>query len=545
MLCFLRVGLLALWVLFAMAGCASTTIQSDADAARPDDGVAPAVPSLQLIFVPPDALELRPSAAVAIRVEVVDPNGAPVPNITLRFSLVGDSADATLSDTRASTTLSPDGRTAGAQVTLHASTVSSDFSLRVVGPDGSSAQRTVSVSDQGFGSLVASFTYEGVRGATNFEVSLFGEARCEALANSRPSRTMQVMGASRVSARFDSLAAGRTFAVLADAFGASGERVATGCVESVTVAPNSTREIPLQLRDFPLRSEGRYAVELQLGLDVIATQAALLWRESTRVESDEAGALLAAMSGAVFRVSGAEAKAQFDSAIEASLRRDVELALRSRDSLPSSLIARWSQAIASSVGGARWRGDIVATIRGGRTVFTVERVQITVDPQTPDLLDDDITRDLMPSGAGAIDALAGDRMSVLLDRVAMPVSAIAVAARDAQLTRVRADSTAQRLRASIRCDLLDGIVRPFAAGCDEACIVEACEGVLQRWGSNFDLALRSATASLQSAQASFIGVARAPAGSVTVSRIASGAVDGLFVEDPSRPVRGVATVMRP
>lgn len=532
-------------LLSCIAACSTPLDPGRSDAGTEAGPEVPPQPTVLLRFVPTDTLQLRPSQTVTVRVEVSDPAGNPIEGLPLRFSLIGDSADATLVDTRAVSQFSADRRTTYGDVTLHASSVSSDFSLRVMSADGAAASRTVSVSDQGFGSIVASFSYDGVRGATQFDLSLFSDARCEAIANARAIRAERVTNQNAARVRFDSLAAGRAFALLAEGFGEGGERVATGCVEGVLVARDSTREIPVQLRDFPLRSEGRYALDLQLGLDVVAGAAASLWRESTRINNDEAGALLYAMSAAVEQSSGVDARVQFDAAIEAQLRRDVENSLRTRDSLPSALIARWAQAIAATVGGAYWHGEIMASIRDGRTEFSVDRVTVTVDPQTPDNLADDLTRELPAAGAGRIEALAADRMSITFSRVAMPVSAMALAARDAQLARVHLDTTAARLRSSVRCDLLEPIARPFAARCDRTCLVNACEAVLAQWGDNFDQALTGATQSLQTIRGSFVGVARAPAGSVTVSRVASGAVEGSFEEDPSRPVRGVGTLSRP
>lgn len=88
----------------------------------------------------------------------------------VRWSLIGDSADATLLATQSRATRTADGLLV-ATVELQGSTDSAVFNVRATTDDGAEAMRSVSVSGRGFGVIRAGVRYDGVRGPTQFELT--------------------------------------------------------------------------------------------------------------------------------------------------------------------------------------------------------------------------------------------------------------------------------------------------------------------------------------------------------------------------------------
>jgi hypothetical protein len=346
------------------------------------------------------------------------------------------------------------------------------------------------------------------------------------------------------SGRFTSLAADRDYAVVVEGVGPSGERVSRACAEGVHVDRDAEREVALRPLDLELRAAGAYDVRVQLGLDVVARSGRALWIEAAMVPPNEHRAILRSVADAVERSSGLVARATFEDAVDNMLDAEVELDLRRRDAQPSRRLALFADSIAATIGGTLWTIEAQAQTDEATNSLRINRVSFTVDPQTPFDRADDLSREFITAGSGVLTPMAGDRASVTLDQVPLAVSDIAIAARDAHLARTSVRTTSERLRAEVRCDLLAPTLRAYTSRCDLACVTRACEAPLDDWARRFDASLLDATATLRSARATFVGVARATAGSITVQSIATAAVEGSFVEDPSRPVRGAGTLTR-
>lgn len=508
-----------------------------------DDGgdAATPAPSLRLAFDDAAPLQLQPTQQHTLRVRVTNADGSPTP-ATVRWSLLGDSLDATLVATHSRAERAQDGSYVAA-VDLIGSTDSAVFNVRATTEDGAEALRSVSVSGRGFGAIRAGVRYDGVRAPSQFELALYADARCESVRGSRPLRSMTIAAANPTPyARFDGLAADLEFAVVAEGLGPSGERVTRGCIEGVRVVRDAEQSVTIRPDDLPLHALGQYTVRVQLGLDVVARSARALWVEAARVPDDQARAILSAVSVEVERTSGAAARAAFDADVESSLATALNDDLRRRSAMPSDRLAVWADSIAASMGGAVWMIDAEATNVERGTTLSFTHAQVTVDPRTPEDLTDDRSRDTSSSGSGSVSVLAGDRAIVTIDRAALPVSQLAILARDAHLARVGSSSTAERLRAEVRCDVLAPLVRASAARCNDACVIAACDATLDVWSQRFDESLSDATSTLQSVTLSFVGVARAQPGAVTLLSVAPSAIEGRFIEDPSRPVLGVGAL---
>jgi hypothetical protein len=498
---------------------------------------------LRLEFDDTTPLQLQPMQLHTLRVRVTNTAGDPTPAL-VRWSLIGESSDATLVATQTRTQRTPDGSYV-ASVDLIGSTDSAVFNVRASTDDGAEALRSISVSGRGFGVIRAAVRYDGVRSPMQFDLSLFGDARCESVRSARALRTMTVAAndTDRL-ARFEGLAADLEFAVVAEGIGSSGERVARGCIEAVRVLRDAEQSVTIRADDLPLRAIGAYSIRVQLGLDVVSRAARALWLEAASVPEDPARAILFAIAAAVERTSGAAARASFERDIEATLATAVTDDLRRRAAMPNDRLAAWADSIAASMGGAVWTLDAIANAVEGGTTLSIEHAAFTVDPRTPEDPSDDRSRDLFAVGSGSIRVGSGDRAIVTIDRAALPVSVLAELARDAYLARTSASSIAEWLRSEVRCDVLASIVRPSAARCSDRCVTDACEAVIDSWAQRFDAALTSATETLRTATISFVGVARARPGSVTVQSVAPSAVEGWFIDDVSRPIRGVGSLQR-
>jgi hypothetical protein len=533
-------GPLALLLAAALAQAHCGPLEGNA---RNDGGAVDAGhSSVQIQFVEQSPLQLEPGAFATLRVRVMDSEGRPV-RTEVRFALLGESADATLLATRAPTEVAANGASM-AQVSLRASNAPALFSVRASAGEGAVALRDVSVSDRGFGVIRVSIAYSGVRGTAGFALGLFADGRCEALRTARPDRTMRLSNARSGEAVFASLTADREYAVRVEGLGPGSEVVSVGCVEGVRVARDGERIVAVRPEDLPLHAQGAYEVRVQLGLDVVARAAAALWMEAD-APGDEARALLRSVAEAVERSAGAAARGSFERVVEDRLASEVSAALRARDATPSRRLRLFADGLAASIGGARWIVEGVAANDDGANRLDVRRVRLLVDPQTPTEPGDDVSREAMPGGVGRIALLPGDRVGIVLDGVPLPVSELANLARDAHLARLGQRSTGERLRAEVRCDLIAPLVTPHATGCDGFCVTAACEERLEDWARRFDDAVSAATGTLRTARVAFVGVGLAPTGTVTLGAVASSAVEGSFIEDPSRPIRGAATLGRP
>ncbi len=500
------------------------------------------MPSLRLAFDDSAPLQLQPTERRTLTVRLTTNEGVPS-TANVRWSLIGDSADATLLATQSRATRTADGLFV-ATVELQGSTDSAVFNVRATTDDGGEAMRSVSVSGRGFGVIRAGVRYDGVRGPTQFELALFSDGRCESIRAARPLRSMTINAAGAPEARFDALAADLEFAVVAEGIGAGGERVSRGCIEGIRVLRDAAQTVTIRPDDLSLHAGGAYGLRVQLGLDVVARSSRALWVEESRVGNDPARVILRSIADSVERTSGAAARASFDAAIDSSLAADVSDDLRRRDASPADRLAQWADSIAGSVGGAIWEIDATATSVERGTALSFNGARFTVDPRTPEDPSDDLTRDAASVGSGTVASLAGDRTIVTIDRISLPVSSLATLARDAHLARTGAASTAERLKSEVRCDTIATFVRAHAALCDAACVIAACEAPLEEWSRRFDDALVSATSTLRTATLSFVGPARAPLGSVTIQSVAPSAVEGRFLDDPSRPVLGVGSMTR-
>jgi hypothetical protein len=520
-------------------GCGDPSRVTLPDAGQTDAGS----PALRVQFVDPGPLRLEPGAVAAVPVRVSDAEGRPA-RAEVRFALLGASGDATLLETRAFAEPSADGATV-ARGSLRASNASALFTIRASTPDGAVAVREVSVSDRGFGAIRVAVDYFGVRGPSGFDLSLFTDGRCDALRAARADRIARLPDPTRGSAIFPALTADREYAVRVEGVGPRGEVVSVGCVQAVRVERDAERAVAVRPEDLSLHAQGVYEVRVQLGLDVVARSARALWLESTSAGVDEPRVILRAIAEAVERSSGPPARQAFERVVEERLAGELAEALRARDALPSRRLTAFADGLAASIGGARWIVEGATRTDEGSDRFEVRRVRLSVDPQTPADPSDDLLREVAPSGIGRVALLPGDRVGFALDGAPLPASELAVLARDAHLSRLGFRSTAERLRAEVRCESIAPLVTPHAIGCDAACVAAACDERLDEWARRFDEGLTLATSTLRTARVAFVGVGLAPSGTVTLHAVASSAVEGSFTEDPSRPIRGAATLARP
>ncbi|MDP3276093.1 MAG: hypothetical protein Q8Q09_12915 [Deltaproteobacteria bacterium] len=530
---------LAALLALACAACGPVTYRSPLDASTD----APSVPVRVLTFDQQAPLQMQPGDRALIVVSVRSAaSGQPDPEASVRFSLLGQSEDATLSSTRATSTLQSDG-TATASVTLVAPSLSAEFIVRAQTDDNAVVTRSVTVSDRGYGSIVARPRYNGVRGASSFAIQVFRGGRCEAITGNAPLRTMTIAVQAGASARFDSLIANSAYTVVVEALGPSGVAVGRGCVEQSNVQQDTTVDVPVNVVDLPLNFAGSYRLTARLSLDAIAGSAEALWLEAAISPASEIADLLQSIATDVERTSGATARASFEAQAPMIATR-LETSLRARNSLPSQTLARWARTIGASFRSSTWEVLFASQIVNDRPSLRIESSAITLDPQTPAIEGDDLTRPIAPSGSARAVIESGDRATLIFENAALPLSLIATTARDAQLARLSHTSTEALLLDELRCDLVASETRSVTARCDNTCIVEACTRQARRWSARFDRALGESVESLNVVTASARGPASGVLGSTTVQSIGPVRMSGAFVDDPSRVLEATATISR-
>jgi len=249
-------------------------------------------------------LELGPSQAINLRVQV-----KPAGHHVVRFSLNGDSLDASLAATEVST--AQDG---SAETTLFAPSKVSGFAVRAAVGTEVSTSLTVSVSELGFGTLRVTPDYAGKRPINSWTASVHpGRACADLKGNPPPDGALWATVSPGQILELTSVPAGSFAAVTLRA-----SQFAGGCSDLSAIVPGKTQTLsvhvlnrPLQLADADLSmSLGLDALDYdwQLGLDSARANAksSLLGD----AESDP-GALLDAMADSLDGTPGEGPRALF------------------------------------------------------------------------------------------------------------------------------------------------------------------------------------------------------------------------------------------
>ncbi len=256
-----------------------------AGGAAPDDGGP--TPTPMLTPVGTDQIGLGFGESATIRVLYTDAGGAAAEGGTITWTLVAtppveSDGGATLGGGRSTT-----GADGVAAVMVNAGAAAAQFRVRAQASGAPPAFFYVTVTDQGFVSLVVVPEKIGDRPVARVDVSLYADTDCAALdpvdpaPSAFPTRTFDDYGRA---ATWNALAAGSGYAVLGRAENAVGTLVGSGClvVAPAQLLPGSEVHLALPIADRPPVLAPAYAVTsaLSAGPAVAAATAGTGWDEA-------------------------------------------------------------------------------------------------------------------------------------------------------------------------------------------------------------------------------------------------------------------------
>jgi len=518
------------------ARCSDPMPPAPADASAPDR-LQPS--TCELRVTPAEAQQRRPSERVAFTARVTPPQ----PGADVRFALVGDALDGSLSATRV--TLGDDGA-ATTELTMPSSAAS--FRLRASVPCTAEVYAPVSVGDRGFGSLDVEALYRGARAPERLTVSLYRAADCAGLAGTGSDRTVP-LPLPGGNIRFGSLPAGLDYVVRAVALGRGGLELAAACGGPAHIQADMNARVVAMFSDAPLQVADRYAAALAFDLTATAAVSAPRWAAAVSASLDRAGGdaallgqeLAAAVAAASPPATRDRDRMAFEAAYRDRLGAMVTTQLARREAQLGPLFDRLGDAAASIAAAARATGTASATAED-RERFTLDAVRYRLDPDTPDVRGDDA--EVAAPSPARIRIAAGlhDTFAVDVDGLPLPWNALARAALGAWLSRQGASSSAEYVSVAV-CPVVGPVVRGATAGCDDACVAAACRRAITGLAATFDAAVATLDPPRMLVDLRLNAAPAAAAGTLTVEQLAGMATGG-FREDPSAAVTATAQLAR-
>lgn len=518
-------------------------------AARCGDPMPPAGPdastadrlqpsTCELRVTPAEPQQRRPSERVTFTARVTPAmRGAEV-----RFALVGDALDGSLSATRV--TLGDDGV---AVTELTAPSSAASFRVRATVPCTAEVYVPVSVGDRGFGALDVEAVYRGARTPEGLSVSLYRAADCAGLPSGADLTSAVALPGGVL--HFMSLPAGLDYVVRAVAHGRDGLELAAACGGPARVQAGATARVVAVFSDAPLRVGDRYAAALAFDLTGAATASAPRWSAVVEAELTRAGgeaALLGQEVAAAVAMASPAAtrdrdRAAFEAAYRDRLGAMVTTQLARREVQVAALFDRLGAAAASVA--ATTRATATATVTpDDRERFTLDGVRYLLDPETPDVRGDDAEVEVAAPARLRIAAGLRDAYALDLDGLALPWNALARSALGAWLSRQGASSSAEYVSVAV-CPVVGPILRGATASCDDACVAAACRRAITGVGSVFDAAVATLEPPRMLVDLRLNAAPTAEPGTLTVQQLA-GVATGGFREDPSASITASARFAR-
>lgn len=284
---------------FTLALLASTSCSVSQDLSEVgDDGAAPSAADARLRFETEDTLTLAPGETREVHVLA-----SPTASYRVRFALIGNALDGWLESAEAATT-----KGGKATMVLHAPTQPTTFHLRASivledGQAGPSAETSVAVSAQGFGTVRVLPQYAGKRAVTAWSASVVARTTCEKIGAILPS---EPEGALVASADFGTppevlhAPVGPNLAVAVRA-----GHYAWGCADTSDLKADGSLDIKVTLVDKPI-DVGATDLDLTLTYQPDAADYGALISGTTQLfrnaflpdGATEAGLVLSAMGSA-------------------------------------------------------------------------------------------------------------------------------------------------------------------------------------------------------------------------------------------------------
>lgn len=214
--------------------------------ASDDDGTQ--VPAETLAFLPATPLQLEPGTTAVLAVQI-----KPARSAQILFGIIGDAKnEAFLSAESARTDAQ-----GTAYVSLTAPKSPGALTVRAAIKDGPTAERSVSVSGQGFGTLLVTPAYTGTRDPKDWIASAWPDLLCANLVPDYPKAPTSVRGSSPLS--LGPLPVGPSYAIVVR----SGN-LAAGCLDVTTLVPDTVRPISVNVSDLPVVPSSAMSAELTL-----------------------------------------------------------------------------------------------------------------------------------------------------------------------------------------------------------------------------------------------------------------------------------------
>lgn len=225
-------------------------------------------PKESLAFVPAAPLQLDPGASAVLAVQISPPRST-----TVLFGIIGDPKNEAF--------LSAESAQADAQGTAYISLTGpktpGSFRVRAAVERGPTAERTVSVSGQGFGTLLVTPNYSGTRNPQEWVASAWPDFLCSSLVPDYPIGPTSSRGASPLS--LGPLPVGPSLSIVVR----SGN-LAAGCLDVPAVSSDSVKPITVNVTDLPVVSASALAVEMVLSTVDNAFLAELRSAVETRLD---------------------------------------------------------------------------------------------------------------------------------------------------------------------------------------------------------------------------------------------------------------------
>jgi hypothetical protein len=274
-------------VAFACAGCNSpdSPVLGTPDSGGPIDASHPA--ATQVSFVPDSTLTLAPGESRPIRV-VVEPVGVHF----VRFALLGQPLDAALDSDRVET-----DSEGNAGVLLVAPQFATTFVIRATADEGPWAEAAVSVSGSGFGSLLVTPQYVGMRSTPIWIATAATHVTCADL-TSIPPDDGPIGGQPQAG---DALLVEVLPAGLDLAITVRSEHSVGGCADVSRLTSGERRSVSVQARDRPIDlgvTDIKVALEMRPDgsiLDPLLEEVSQEFLDGFATKGDEAISLLDAM----------------------------------------------------------------------------------------------------------------------------------------------------------------------------------------------------------------------------------------------------------
>jgi hypothetical protein len=234
-----------------------------------DANVQPGTHQIVILTPPGRTIRLEPMAQETLAVRYLDPQGIPVRDAQISFTLEGETGGATLAGFHALT--DPSGT---AEMGITAGAESIIFTVEVTAANALPVQFEVAVSVTGFVNIEVLSVYDGTRSATSFDqitAGLYYGDLCSDLnpvGQNQPDRARVTPDGFGTILTFENLPADLDYAIALGATDSEGNQLAWGCadVASLQLLPGATVQLGLTASDLAPDATGPFGASTTVEL---------------------------------------------------------------------------------------------------------------------------------------------------------------------------------------------------------------------------------------------------------------------------------------